>query len=59
MYFEFALDASDIDFLDTDFDLLDADIPSKDFVCLQDVFKICLQDFLKACLEDVLKMSSA
>ena len=44
MYFGFALDASDIDlrdidFLDTDLDLLDTDIPSKYFVYLQDVLK--------------------
>ena len=39
MYFGFALDALDIDFLDTDLDLLDTDIPSKPFVGLQDIFK--------------------
>ena len=41
MHFGFALDSSDIglrniDLLDTHLDLLDADIPSKHFVCLQD-----------------------
>ena len=46
MHFGFALDSSDIDLwsidlLDTHFDLLDADIPSKHFACLQDVFKVC------------------
>ena len=44
MHFGFALDSSDIgllniDLLDTHLDLLDTDIPSKHFVCLQDVFK--------------------
>ena len=29
----------DTDFLDTDLDLLDIDIPSKHFVCLQGVLK--------------------
>ena len=45
MYFGFALDFSDkdlwdIDFLDKDLDLLDTDISSKHFVCLQDVFNM-------------------
>ena len=44
MHFGFALDSSDIDLLNIDFldahlDLLDTDIPSKQFVCLQDVLK--------------------
>ena len=39
MVFGFALDALDIDLLDTDLDLLDTDIPSKRFVGLQDIFK--------------------
>ena len=44
MHFGLALDWSDIDFwdidlVDTDLDLLDTDIPSKHFVCLQDVLK--------------------
>ena len=44
MHFEFALDSSDIDLrnidlVDTHLDLLDTDIPSKHFVCLQDVLK--------------------
>ena len=34
----------DIDLSDTDLDLLDEDIPSKHFLCLQEFFKICLQD---------------
>ena len=37
----------DVDLSDTDLDLLDKDIPSKHFVCLQDVFKTCLQDVLE------------
>ena len=44
MHFRFALDSSDIDLLnidllDTHLDLLDTDIPSKQFACLQHVFK--------------------
>ena len=44
MHFGFALDSPDIDLLnidllDTDLDLIDADTPSKHFVCLQDVWK--------------------
>ena len=43
--------------LDPHLDLLDADIPSKYFVCLhvclQDVFNTCLQDIFNACLQDV------
>ena len=83
MHFGFALDSSDIDLSNIDLsdqrythlDLLDTDIPSKHFVCLQDVFKtslrhifktchqdvfkICPQDVFKTCLQDVLKTSSA
>ena len=49
MHFGFALDSSDIDLLnidllDTHLDLLDTDIPNKQFFCLQDVFKTCLQE---------------
>ena len=44
MHFGFALDSSDIylwniDLLDTHLDLLDTDIPSEYFVCLQDVLE--------------------
>ena len=60
------IDLLGIDLLDTDLDLIDADIPSKYFVCNRDVktclkgmFKTCLQDVFKTCLEDVLKTSSA
>ena len=47
MHLGFALDSSDkdlwnIDLLDTRLDLWDTGIPSKHFVCLQDVFKTCL-----------------
>ena len=45
----------DIDLPDTDLDFLDTDIPSKHFVCLQDVLKTCLEGVLKTHLEDVLK----
>ena len=37
----------DIDLPDTDLDLLDKDIPSKHFVCLQDVFKISSRHVFK------------
>ena len=55
MYFGFALDASaielwDIDLLDTELDLLDTDIPSKHFVCLQDIFKMFWRHVLKTYL---------
>ena len=39
MHFGFALELSNVDLLDTHLDLLDTDIPSKYFVCLQNVFK--------------------
>ena len=41
MHFGFALDLSDvdIDLLDPHLDLLETDILSKDFVCLQDVLE--------------------
>ena len=44
MHFGFALDSSDIDFwnidlLDTHLGLLETDIPSKHFVCLQEFFQ--------------------
>ena len=46
MHFGFALELSDIDLwnidlLDTHLDLLDADIPSKYFAFLHNVFKTC------------------
>ena len=64
MHFRFVLDLSDIDLknidlLDTPLELLDTDIPSKHFVCLEDVFKICFQDVFKTCPQDILKISSA
>ena len=34
------IDMWDIDLSDTDLDLLDKDIPSKHFVCLQDVWRL-------------------
>ena len=47
MHFGFALDSADIDLLnidllDTHLDLLDTDVPSKQFACLQDVWKTSL-----------------
>ena len=50
MYFEFVLDASDIELWDID--LLDTNMPRKHFVCLQDVLKISSRYVLKTCLED-------
>ena len=66
MHFGFALDSSDIDLLnmdllDTHLDLLDTDIPSKQFVCLQDVLedkKCYAEDVLKTSSRHVLKTSS-
>ena len=39
MRFGLALELSNVDLLDTHLDLLDTDIPSKYFACLQNVFK--------------------
>ena len=52
MHFGFALDSSDIDLwdidlLDRDLDFLDTNIPSKHFVCLQDVSNTYLEDVFK------------
>ena len=52
MQFGFALDSLDvdlwnIDLLDTNLDLWDTDIPSKHFVCLQDVFITSSRHVLK------------
>ena len=49
-----------MELLDTHLDLLDTYITSKNFVCLQDVFKtdvfkICLQGVFQTCLQDVFK----
>ena len=72
MHFGFALHSSkidlwDIDLLGTDLDLLDTDIPSKHFVCLQDVLKTSSTYFvdvfnitifrLPKCLQDAFKTS--
>ena len=64
MYLGFALDSSDvdlwnIDLLDTHLDLLDTDISSKHFVCLQDILNTSSRHVFKTCLQDVLKTSSA
>ena len=75
MHFGFVLDLSDIDLwnialLDTHIDLLNTDIPSKQLVCLLNVFKTSIrhvfktssrhvQDVFKTCLQDVSKTSSA
>ena len=64
MHFGLALDSSDIELLtidlfDTHLDLLDADTPSKQFICLQDVFKTFPQSItifhLPRRLKDVLQ----
>ena len=55
MHFGFALDLSDIDLLNIDLldqrythlDLLDTDIPSKHFACLQNVFKMLSRHVFK------------
>ena len=61
MHFGFALDSSNIDLLnidllDTQLDLLDTDIPSKHFLCLEDIFILTIFR-LPRHLEDFLKMS--
>ena len=55
MYFGFALDLSDID---KHLDLLDTDIPSKHFVCLQDVLKTSSRYGLKTSSRRLQDMSS-
>ena len=62
-HFRFALDLSDIDLrnidlLDTHLDLLDTDITSKHFVCLQDVLKTSSRHVLKTSSKHVFKTSS-
>ena len=55
MHFRFALNLSDMHLLDIDLldqrythlDLLDTDIPSKYFICLQDVLKISSRHVFK------------
>ena len=64
MHFGFALDSSDIDLLnidllDTHLDLLDTDIPSKQFVCLQDVFKTSSIHVFNTSSRHVFKTSSS
>ena len=63
MHFGFALELSDIDLwnidlLDTHLDLLDTDIPSKNFVCLHSVFKASSRYVFKTSSRHVFKMSS-
>ena len=66
MHFGFALDFSDTDLLNTDLldqrythlDLLDTDIPSKHFICFQDVLKASSRHALKKSSRYVFKMSS-
>ena len=66
MHFRFALDSSDIDLLNIDLldqrythlDLLDTDIPSKHFVCFQDVLKTSSRHVFKTSSRYVFKTSS-
>ena len=66
MHFGFALDLSDIDLLNIDLldqrythlDLLDTDIPSKHFICFQDVLKASSRHALKKSSRYAFKMSS-
>ena len=63
MHFVFTLDSSDIDLWDIDLldahvDLLDTDIPSKHFVCLQDVLKTCSRHIFKTSPRHAFKTSS-
>ena len=58
MHFVFAIDSSDIDlwdidYLDTDLDLLGTDVPSNHFVCLQNILKTSSRRLVR-CLQDVL-----
>ena len=65
MHFGFALDLSDTDLLNielldqwTHLDLLDTDIPSKHFVCFQDVLKTSSRHVFKTSSKHVFKTSS-
>ena len=63
MHFGFFLDSRDIDLLnidllDTHLDLLDTDIPSKQFVCLQDVLKTSSRLVFKTSSRHVFKTAS-
>ena len=63
MHFRFALELSDIDLwnidlLDIHLDLLDTDIPSKNFVCLHSVFKTSSRYVFKTSSRHVFKTSS-
>ena len=63
MHFGFALDSSDIDLwnidlLNTHLDLLHTGIPSKHFVCLQDVWKTSPRHVFKRSSRYVFKTSS-
>ena len=62
MHFGFALelpnvDLLNIDLLDTHLDLLDADIPSKYFACLHNVFKTSSRHVFKTSSRHVFKTS--
>ena len=62
MHFGFALDSSDIDLLNIDLlythlDMLDTNIPSKQFVSFQDLLKTSSRNVFKTSLLDVFKTS--
>ena len=63
MHFRLALELSDIDLwnidlLDTHLDLLDTNIPGKDFICLHNVFKMSSRHVFKTSSRHVFKTSS-
>ena len=63
MQFGFALDSPDIDLLNIDMlnthlDLLHSDIPSKQFICLQDVLKTCSRHVFKTSSKHIFEMAS-
>ena len=58
MHFGYVLDSSDTDLLNTHLHLLDADIASKFFVCLQDVLVTSSRHVFKTSSRNVFKTSS-
>ena len=58
MHFGFALELSNVDLLDTHLDLLDTNIPSKYFACLNNVFKTSSRHVFKTSSKHVFKTSS-
>ena len=58
MHFGFAIDSSDVGLFDKDLDLLDTDVASKYFVCLQGVLKTSLGYVFKTSSRHVFKTPS-